>query len=211
MAHRTPNPTDRSDLGADALLAELGWLRTLAGSLVRDPHLADDLVQDTCAIALQRRAEPRQPRAWLTTVLRHLLLAHRRREQIRERREHDRDEAVADDAVALLQRAEAQRELVGAVIALDEPYRSTVLLRFFDGLAPRRIAARQGVPVATVHSRLQRALTQLRTRLDRTAGGRPAWLAALAPFAATFPHPAFAGVVLMQTKLKIAVPATLLP
>jgi DNA-directed RNA polymerase specialized sigma24 family protein len=30
------------------------------------------------------------------------------------------------------------------VLELEEPYRSTVLLRFFEDLEPREIAARQG-------------------------------------------------------------------
>ena len=71
--------------------------------------------------------------------------------------------------------------LWAAVLTLAEPYRATVLLRFFEGLPPRLIAARLGVPVATVHSRLQRALAQLRHQLDHDFAGRPQWLAAFAP------------------------------
>ena len=49
-----------------ALLADLGWLRTLARRLARDANAAEDLVQDACAIALRQPAPPLQWRAWLT-------------------------------------------------------------------------------------------------------------------------------------------------
>ncbi|MEZ6010098.1 MAG: hypothetical protein R3F05_20375 [Planctomycetota bacterium] len=47
-------------------------------------------------------------------------------------------EAVDD----VLARAEIGRRLAAAVVALDEPYRRAVLMRYFDGLAPRRWRAR---------------------------------------------------------------------
>jgi hypothetical protein len=45
-----------------------------------------------------------------------------------------------------------------------------VLLRFYEGLPPREIAARHGVSVNTVNSRLQRAVALLRGRLDARRG-----------------------------------------
>jgi hypothetical protein len=57
------------------------------------------------------------------------------------------------------------RTVVDAVLSLEEPYRETVLLRWFEGLQPRAIAERQRASVATVHSRLQRAHAILRERL----------------------------------------------
>ncbi|HEU4420768.1 MAG TPA: sigma-70 family RNA polymerase sigma factor [Planctomycetota bacterium] len=200
-------PTDSTT----ALLEDLTWLRTLARRLARDPHLAEDLVQDACAIALSRRTPPNQWRAWLTTVVQNLLHTHRRREQARLRRDAEVEGHEPDEARTLLQRAEAQQQLVAAVLQLEEPYRATVLLRFFEGLPPRRIASRQGVPVATVHSRLQRAVQQLRARLDRDLGGRANWLAALAPFAwSSLATPSSVGLLLMQTKLKAVVAAVVI-
>ena len=196
-------PTDSTT----TLLEDLTWLRTLARRLARDPHLADDLVQDACAIALSRRTPPNQWRAWLTTVLQNLLCTHRRRERARLRRDAEVAGQEPDETPSLLQRAEAQQQLVAAVLRLEEPYRATVLLRFFEGLPPRRIASQQGVPVATVHSRLQRALQQLRARLDQNPGGRASWLAALAPFAWSSLTTPASIALLMHTKLKVAVAA----
>ena len=68
-----------------ALLADLGWLRTLARRLARDANAAEDLVQDACAIALRQPAPPLQWRAWLTEVLRNLVRAERRRDARQQR------------------------------------------------------------------------------------------------------------------------------
>ena len=40
-------------------------------------------------------------------------------------------------------------ELVAAVLDLNEPYRSTLLLRFFEELSAEQIAQRIGVPAST--------------------------------------------------------------
>lgn len=171
------------------LLADLGWLRTLARRLVRDANVADDLVQEACAIALRQKEPPQQWRAWLTGVVRNLFHAqHREREIERRRDERLRAAVEAEDTRAVVQRAEAQQRLAAVVLQLDEPYRATVLLRFFEGLPPRKIAQRHGVPVATVHSRLQRAMQQLRERLDVERRGPETWLAVVAPVA--WPHAA---------------------
>lgn len=169
------------------LLANVQWLRTLARRLARDPDTADDLVQETCAIALQQQAPPRDWRSWLVGVLRTLVRSQRRDDAVQQRKSAllrgraDGDDG--DDTLTLVQRLEVQNLLATAVLQLEEPYRATVLLRYFEGEPPRRIAARHGVPVATVHSRLQRGVQQLRERLDRDAGGRARWLALAVPFA----------------------------
>ena len=166
------------------LLADVHWLRTLARRLARDPTTAEDFVQETCAIALRQDPPPRHWRSWLVGVLRTLVRSERRHDAVRRRQlALLPGGAGIEDTLTIVQRAEVQQLLATAVLQLEEPYRSTVLLRYFEGEAPRRIAARQSVPVATVHSRLQRGLQQLRERLDRDAGGRARWLALTVPFA----------------------------
>jgi DNA-directed RNA polymerase specialized sigma24 family protein len=48
----------------------------------------------------------------------------------------------------LVEQAELQREIVGEVVQLEEPYRSTILLRFFENLSAGDIARKQGVAVS---------------------------------------------------------------
>jgi hypothetical protein len=71
--------------------------------------------------------------------------------------------------------------VLAAVRALAEPYRATVLLRYYEGLALEEVARRTGVNGSTARTRLARAHEQLRARLDREWGGRQAWGALAAP------------------------------
>ncbi|MCI0587806.1 MAG: sigma-70 family RNA polymerase sigma factor, partial [Planctomycetes bacterium] len=199
----------------EVLLSEVGWVRRLARSLVADAHLADDLAQDACLAALEASPRTDRPiRGWLATVVRNLLRQSRRREARRRAREERAARPEASDAGAdLVERVALQREVVDAVLALEEPYRTAILLRFFEGLPPRRIAERTGVPVATAKSRLARGLARLRRALDDACGGdRRAWLAALFPLAkppAGVPT-LLSGGLLMATKTKVAIGAILL-
>ncbi len=166
------------------ILAHARWLRSLAANLVADPASADDLAQDTTLAALRSDPEPDRPlKGWLATVLRNLRRQRWREELRRTARESEaaRDEAVPS-AAELVERLQSHRRVVEAVERLDEPYRSTVLLRFFEERPPREIAERLGIPEETVRTRLKRALAILRRRLDAEKGadGR-SWALALLP------------------------------
>ncbi|MEL6429624.1 MAG: sigma factor-like helix-turn-helix DNA-binding protein, partial [Planctomycetota bacterium] len=118
------------------------------------------------------------------------------------------------DLVGRTERARLQRELMDAVLGLAEPYRETILLRFFEGLSPSKIAARQDVSVETVKTRQKRGLAKLRERLDAQRGGdRRAWVMAfqvhLIPSALEAGGLAAAGASLMTTKTFL-VPAAIL-
>jgi RNA polymerase sigma-70 factor (ECF subfamily) len=170
------------------LESELEWLRALAVQLVSDAATAEDVVQETVLAALRRRpaaAEDGDARAWLKTVLRsQVRLAWRSARHRAQREERAARGEATPDAAELAARAESQRALSEAVFSLSEPYRSVVLLRYFDGLKPVEIAARRGVPAATVRSQLARAHDELRATLDRRHGGDSrGWCAALLPLA----------------------------
>jgi RNA polymerase sigma factor (sigma-70 family) len=155
------------------LLRHARWVHALARVLARDEHRAADLAQQTWVAVLERPpAHDANVRGFFATVLRNLWRQDLRAEARRRRRELAAGEAQlpvapTDDVVA---RAIAQRTVVEEVLALDEPYRSTVLRRFFDGWSVRRIADHDGVPVATVRTRLQRALHRLRRQLGQRSG-----------------------------------------
>jgi RNA polymerase sigma-70 factor (ECF subfamily) len=198
----------------EALLAHAGWIRSLARSLVADTNRADDLVQKTFVAALEHPPEPSTPlRRWLGAVARNFARQDRRAEARRAERESvaARDEAVAS-AQESVERIAVQRELFEAVLALDEPYRNTVIQRFYEGLPPREIARRESVPVKTVKTRLARGIEKLRAELDRQhRGDRNAWLHALIPLASLPALPASTlGTLLVDTKIKIAIAAVVL-
>jgi RNA polymerase sigma-70 factor (ECF subfamily) len=165
----------------EELLAQTGWMRALARSLVGDDDLAEDLVQESLARALER--PPREPgalSAWLRTVLSRRAWQVKKEGRARERRERRsaRPEGLDATPADVLERVELHSQVVDLVRALEEPYRSAILLRYFEGWSTKEIARRQGIEATTVSWRLRKALQQLRGRLDRLHGGRAAWGAA---------------------------------
>ncbi len=216
----------------EALLKHAEWVRTVARRLVADESTADDIVQDSWLAALKRPPEHAgQLRGWLARVLSNKARERGRaesRRKFREERASKPEGGVSMDELA--ERAATQREVVGHVLALEEPFRSVVLLRFFEDQTPPEIAERLGIPLKTVHSRLQRAFEKLRAKLDAEYGEREAWCSALLPLAnmagppllpmGAAPAPAAStastlaatttGVWIMSTNAKLALAAALL-
>jgi RNA polymerase sigma-70 factor (ECF subfamily) len=195
-----PRPVPIEDL-----LAHRDWVRALARSLVADESRADDLEQETWTRALAHpptRAD--SLRGWLGRVVRSAWIDTFRSESQRVSRERAvaRPEAArGDDVVAQM---DAHRRVVDLVAALGEPYRTTLLLRYFEGLGVRETAARLGVPEETIHTRVRRALAQIRLRLDeQTNGDRAAWCVALLPLAR------WTGGAAVKTGTKTAIAACL--
>ncbi len=188
-------------LTPELLLAEADFVRGLARSLL-DPEQAEDVVQETWIAAMRQPAgRVHSMRAWLARVVRNRSANERRAARRRAQREQAaaRAEAVpsADEIVA---REQARHAVVEALLRLPEPYRGTLLLRFYEDLQPAEIAERLGLPGATVRSRLARGLAQLREQLDRCYGGdRRAWGLLLLPLAR--PERAVAGTLV--TKLGV--------
>ncbi len=170
------------------------------------------MAQDACLAALQHRpGTDRALSGWLATVVRNLARQRRRGDVRRGTRETAAvREGVAPSTLDVVEKVSAHREVVEAVLALDEPYRTTILLRFFENLAPSAIAREQRVPVATVKARLARGLERLRAQLDRDHGGDgKSWLLALTPLVRN-PGGSIAaavGTLLVSTNLKIAIAA----
>ena len=202
---------DRSTFPSQTLLEHAGWVRALAKSLIpSDVHLAEDVAQDACLAALQRLDDGGRPLGgFFATVVRNLVRQNHRGSARRTAREARAAKTEAlPSTLDLVERLSVHRAVVEAVMELDEPYRTTILLRFFEELSPAHIARRQGVPIATVKTRLARGLDRLRARLDREHGGDGrAWLLALVPLckpsggvsATTL------GAFIVSTNIKIAI------
>jgi len=183
VSARFPEPPD--------FAASQLFLRRLAYSLVRDAAQAEDLVQDTWAAWVEHRPGTlADPRAWMARVLRNRAFNVKRSDARRAAREElaGRPDPSEPETEGTL---EAQAQLLEALRRLEEPYRSTLVQRYYHDLAPREIAERGGTPLNTVKARLARGLERLRTELDRRYGGdRKAWchwLTVLGAPAATVP------------------------
>lgn len=163
------------------LLAHSRWVERLAVRLAGDGGGGDDLAQEAWLAALQRErsfdADRGGAPAWFAGVLRRMAAKRRRTEaRLRAREATAAREERIPSTEELVAQAELRRRLGASVEALDEPYRTTVLLRWFQGLTPTEIAKHQGVPAGTVRARLSRALDKLRDDLDDSyAGSRGAW------------------------------------
>ncbi|NVB79269.1 MAG: sigma-70 family RNA polymerase sigma factor [Kofleriaceae bacterium] len=196
---------------ADELLAHTEWLTRLARALVGDAA-AGDVVQDTYEVALAK--PPRQPgpiRPWLGGVARNVARMATRGRVRRERREdavalpHASEVPSPEELVA---RVQMQQRVGKLVLELPEPLRSTLLLRFFEGMNASEIANAQGVAAATVRSRLKDALDRIRATLDaENNNDRGKWAGLLAPLSPAMSHgtAALAGGILVKTSVKIVI------
>lgn len=202
------NPTHPAFEELESLAARGGWIDGLARGLVADAHLAEDLVQDAWVEALQHGGSARTSlSAWMAGTVKRLASNRVRSSARRLRREAEgaRPE-VAPPVVTGSERLEQQALLIEHVLGLEEPYRAAIVARYVDELAPREIARRQGVPVATVNSRLTRGLAQLRESLVRAHGGdQTRWLAAMVSLATVDAKDGVVllGALLMQSKLAL--------
>jgi RNA polymerase sigma-70 factor (ECF subfamily) len=193
----------------DDLLAHAEWMRGLARRLLGDRDEADDVVQETWLSALRLPpTRDRTLRPWIATVMRNLVRTRARgkaRSRTREERWGAPEAAPAADE--LLAQHETERRLAQLVLALDEPYRRTILQRFHDGQSSVEIAREEGIPEGTVRWRLKHGLDELRRRLAEGDERGERALGALIPMAGPpvvpVPPPAAApwlGSALLQAK-----------
>jgi len=121
-------------------------------------------------------------RSWIRTVILNLAREGRRREAARRRHEHALPSEVREvlDPLETLSRKEVQELLARRLLALSEPYRTTVQMRYYQELSSVEIARRLQVPAGTVRWRLKVGLDLLRSDLDRASSGdRSRWLSSL--------------------------------
>ncbi len=180
----TPQPVPT----IDDLLVHADFVRGIARATVRGDDLVEDTVQQTwLEVARQPPRHGHEPKAWLAKVTRHAgwgLLRKRARRDRHEAFAASKKPASVPSTSEIAAKEETRRQLVATILRLDEPYRSAVLLRYYEERPPREVAARLDVPVETARTRIKRGLAKLRGMLDEQHDGdRRAWTAALAPLA----------------------------
>ena len=126
--------------------------------------LADDITQDAFVRAFERLDDLENPSAfgaWLTQIVTHRALDELRRESrlAPEGEVPERPEWVGD-------LADERGRVQQAVGALGDERRVVVVMRYWLDLTPAEIADELELPVGTVHSRLARALAELRAGLE---------------------------------------------
>jgi RNA polymerase sigma-70 factor (ECF subfamily) len=167
-------------------LEHSGYVRSLARHIVFDEHLAADVEQQTWLAALEHAPrDANAARKWLKSLVRNFAIKAWLAEARRSKREDAASgmRAPVPTPDEILEHESARKRVVDALVALDEPYRSALTLRFFEGLEPREIAERLDLPVETVRTHVKRGLERLRARLQRNSssrdGSKGAWSVAL--------------------------------
>jgi len=162
-------------------LAYVEGLYNFAMALTRDRTEAEDLVQETYLRAFRGAAQKLPTgdvKAWLFTIMRNIWINDRRRKRRQpETEELDADEEdggigrrpLADDRHRpdVLHEQQALGQAIRqAIESLPDIYREVIVLRFLEGFSYNQIATIIGCPAGTVMSRLSRARTELRKRLN---------------------------------------------
>jgi RNA polymerase sigma-70 factor (ECF subfamily) len=141
--------------------------RYLARRVGRDR--ADDLASQTFTVAFTRRTTFRtdatDARPWLLGIATNLLRNERRAEQ-RSLETVDRIQAQPLPPVAKLADHGLDHEVAAALAELDPDQRDVLLLFAWGELSYEEIALALAIPVGTVRSRMSRARSYLRRRLE---------------------------------------------
>lgn len=149
----------------------------LARRVVRQPHLAEEIVQEAF-LGVWRDpqgydAERGSVRAWLFGMVHHRSVDLIRREEAQRRRADEmvaglRDETVdhSDEVIEELARPEERRLVRAALEDLPAEQRAVLEQMYFEGLSQSQIAERSGQPLGTVKSRALLGMRRLREALE---------------------------------------------
>lgn len=153
----------------------VGLAHALAYRLVRQAHLAEEIVQEAF-LAVWRSPErydgsKGSVRSWLMGAVHNRAVDAIRREQAQRRRA---DQAAAvrvvmddptDDLAASIDHPGEQQIVRKALAELPQEQRDVIAGMYFDGLTQTQIAERTGIPLGTVKSRTLLGMRRLRSFL----------------------------------------------
>jgi RNA polymerase sigma-70 factor (sigma-E family) len=153
--------------------ARLQPLLRYAVMLTGDPHLAEDLVQDTMVrvqLHWRRVAATELPETYVKRMLTNAYIDARRGSWLRRVvLRADPDEAAHRPADGHEDAAADRDEVWQMLATLPRRHRAALVLRFYEGLVDAEIADVLDCPVGTVRSLISRGLARLRTTLRECA------------------------------------------
>ena len=161
-------------------------LRTVIARVVHNEHDVDDLLQEVFLELWNRADHYDQAKGkalgWIVTLARRRAIDRIRRrqayaraeERLRLETEHEpqqtRHQGVEEDVNAA-DRAEIFQRLLATLPAAQ---REALQLAYFSGLSQREIAAKTGIPLGTIKTRLELAVRKVRTAI-LSLGGQEEW------------------------------------
>lgn len=144
-----------------------------ARRIVRDPDLAEDVVQETFLSVWRGagRFVPERARAgaWL------MMLVHRRAVDLVRREQRRRADPIGEEELSDQQESSAEdsawlrleRERIQAALRrLPDQHRELIELAYYGGFTQSQLADRLGRPVGTIKSQMYAALARLREILE---------------------------------------------
>lgn len=137
---------------------------SMAVSITRDPHQAEDLAQDAWIKILRGLPSFRHDSkfsTWLYRITMNTFLNAARAMK----REQEVVGSLSPESDSSQRQLEASLDVHEAVRVLPEEFRSVVLLRYVADLSYKEIANVLDLPLGTVQSRLKRALDKLGNNL----------------------------------------------
>lgn len=177
LSYVTDEPTMSRTLSEDlSKLASCGKtqaaLQGIARRILGDRSAAEDAVQGAYLAAWQRPPR-RLSFGWMRRTVVSRAIDQKRRVAARRVAGDALDQAGPSgwEPANLTASLEAHRELGAALAQLPAAQGEALYLRYFEGLQPRAIARRLGLPLETVKTRLARGLQSLRGSLDSPKGG----------------------------------------
>jgi RNA polymerase sigma-70 factor (ECF subfamily) len=160
------------------VLPHLDAAYNLARWLARDPHQAQDVVQEACVRALRflDSCKGEDGRAWLLAIVRNTFFTTWRKRPLEESHSGmDEDSSLwsnsseawdLDPAIVFSRKADRER-IDRALSRLPLEYREALVLRELEELSYKEIAEVLSVPTGTVMSRLSRARAMLARNLKQ--------------------------------------------
>lgn len=139
-------------------------------SIVKNPAIAEDLMQDTYLSvrkSIQNYNPQGKPMAWIFTIAKNLAYMELRRLQRQDADDFsDHENLMGDDDIS---RAIDNLMLRKALLLLEETDRQIVLLHVVTGLKFVEISSSTQIPLGTVLSRYHRAIRKLQKSVEREA------------------------------------------
>lgn len=153
-------------------LEHMDMLYRVARRMTRDPHRAEDLVQETYLRAFRSAGDFDLQefgiRPWLVRILHNLHVSKGQRERRQPMKlddEHLESAAVAPEALTPFSWDGMDQQLKRAFDGLPEEYQTVMHLWAIEELSYKEIADALEVPLGTVMSRLHRARQRLSEQL----------------------------------------------
>ena len=187
------NEPDRAQVFERVALPHLPAAFRLARWLARDPHDAEDVLQEAYLRAFRyfesfsgkEAGTAEEARTWLLSIVRNTFRTYREKNPapaagdgidatrlaidgsdgvLAGRREPSPDEKAASSS--------ERSKIDAAIHMLPAEFREVIVLRELEGLSYKEIAAVARIPIGTVMSRLSRAREDLRAMLASSLGGQ---------------------------------------